>query len=82
MQVLGKHGIICMEDLVHEIHTCGPAFKQVKTLKAVSAHCAQGSLQALERLYQMACCLTGEPLVAAYWCELGVHAAAECAFYG
>jgi large subunit ribosomal protein L7e len=25
---LGKHDIICMEDLVHEIFTCGPAFKQ------------------------------------------------------
>ncbi|EIW69925.1 hypothetical protein TREMEDRAFT_73661 [Tremella mesenterica DSM 1558] len=25
---LGKHGIICMEDLVHEIATCGPNFKQ------------------------------------------------------
>jgi hypothetical protein len=31
-QVLGKHGIICIEDLVHEIHTCGPAFKQVGSL--------------------------------------------------
>jgi len=25
---LGKYGIICMEDLVHEIVTCGPNFKQ------------------------------------------------------
>lgn len=25
---LGKHGIICMEDLIHEIFTVGPAFKQ------------------------------------------------------
>lgn len=25
--VLGKHGIICMEDLIHEIFTCGPNFK-------------------------------------------------------
>jgi large subunit ribosomal protein L7e len=25
---LGKFGIICMEDLVHEIFTCGPHFKQ------------------------------------------------------
>lgn len=25
---LGKHGIICMEDLVHEITTCGPHFKE------------------------------------------------------
>jgi len=24
---LGKHDIICMEDLIHEIHTCGPNFK-------------------------------------------------------
>jgi len=26
-QVLGKHGIICIEDLVHEIFTVGPKFK-------------------------------------------------------
>ncbi|KAK9905010.1 hypothetical protein WJX75_007664 [Coccomyxa subellipsoidea] len=26
--VLGKHNIICIEDLVHEIYTSGPAFKQ------------------------------------------------------
>ncbi|WVF67936.1 hypothetical protein IAT40_002698 [Kwoniella sp. CBS 6097] len=26
---LGKFGIICIEDLVHEIATCGPNFKQV-----------------------------------------------------
>ncbi len=26
---LGKHGIICCEDLVHEIFTCGPHFKEV-----------------------------------------------------
>ena len=25
---LGKHGIICMEDLVHEIANCGPHFKE------------------------------------------------------
>jgi len=25
---LGKHGIICMEDLIHEIYTCGPHFKE------------------------------------------------------
>lgn len=25
--VLGKHGIICMEDLVHEIYTVGKHFK-------------------------------------------------------
>jgi len=27
-QVLGKFGIICVEDLIHEIYTCGPHFKQ------------------------------------------------------
>jgi len=25
---LGKQGVICMEDLVHEIYTCGPHFKE------------------------------------------------------
>ena len=25
---LGKHGIVCMEDLIHEIFTVGPNFKQ------------------------------------------------------
>ncbi|XP_035217719.1 60S ribosomal protein L7-like [Stegodyphus dumicola] len=25
---LGKYGIICMEDLIHEIYTCGPNFKK------------------------------------------------------
>ena len=28
MQVLGKYGIICVEDLIHEIYTVGPHFKQ------------------------------------------------------
>ncbi|KAG2485091.1 hypothetical protein HYH03_016188 [Edaphochlamys debaryana] len=28
---LGKHGLICMEDLVHELYTCGPKFKEVST---------------------------------------------------
>ena len=27
-QALGKHGIICVEDLVHEIYTCGPHFRE------------------------------------------------------
>jgi large subunit ribosomal protein L7e len=27
-KALGEHDIICMEDLIHEIHTCGPHFKQ------------------------------------------------------
>eukprot|EP00357_Protocruzia_adherens_P013184 CAMPEP_0115006418 /NCGR_PEP_ID=MMETSP0216-20121206/20495_1 /TAXON_ID=223996 /ORGANISM="Protocruzia adherens, Strain Boccale" /LENGTH=244 /DNA_ID=CAMNT_0002373011 /DNA_START=31 /DNA_END=765 /DNA_ORIENTATION=- len=27
-EVLGKHGIICVEDLIHEVFTCGPHFKE------------------------------------------------------
>jgi len=26
---LGEYGIICMEDIIHELYTCGPHFKQV-----------------------------------------------------
>lgn len=25
---LGRHGLICMEDLIHEVFTCGPHFKE------------------------------------------------------
>jgi len=25
---LGKYGIVCVEDLIHEIYTCGPHFKE------------------------------------------------------
>jgi large subunit ribosomal protein L7e len=25
---LGKHGIACIEDLIHEVVTCGPKFKE------------------------------------------------------
>jgi len=28
-KALGKYGIICIEDIIHEIHTVGPHFKQV-----------------------------------------------------
>jgi large subunit ribosomal protein L7e len=28
---LGKHGIICIEDLIHEVVTCGPHFKEVNS---------------------------------------------------
>merc|ERR1711976_978159 len=30
-QNLGKYGIICIEDLIHEIYTCGPHFKQANS---------------------------------------------------
>ncbi|KAK2165843.1 hypothetical protein LSH36_45g16082 [Paralvinella palmiformis] len=28
---LGRYGIICIEDLIHEIYTCGPHFKQANS---------------------------------------------------
>ncbi|KAI7613860.1 hypothetical protein KC319_g19993, partial [Hortaea werneckii] len=28
LEHLGQHGIVCMEDLIHEIYTVGPNFKQ------------------------------------------------------
>ena len=27
-EALGEHDILCMEDLIHEIHTVGPHFKE------------------------------------------------------
>jgi len=30
-QHLGKHGIVCVDDLVHELVTCGPSFKEANT---------------------------------------------------
>jgi len=27
-ETLGKYGLICVEDLIHEIYTCGPHFKE------------------------------------------------------
>lgn len=29
---LGKYGIVCMEDIVHEIYTVGPNFKQASNV--------------------------------------------------
>lgn len=26
---LGKYGIVCVEDIIHELATCGPHFKEV-----------------------------------------------------
>jgi large subunit ribosomal protein L7e len=30
-QALGKRGLVCIEDLVHEIATCGPLFREVNS---------------------------------------------------
>jgi len=35
--VLGKHGIVCMEDLVHEIYTVGPHFKEAANFSGRSS---------------------------------------------
>ena len=34
---LGKYGIVCIEDLIHEIYTVGPNFKQARFVSIVSA---------------------------------------------
>lgn len=31
-EALGKFGITCIEDLIHEIYTCGPHFKEANAL--------------------------------------------------
>eukprot|EP00211_Chloroparvula_japonica_P014919 CAMPEP_0119128002 /NCGR_PEP_ID=MMETSP1310-20130426/6324_1 /TAXON_ID=464262 /ORGANISM="Genus nov. species nov., Strain RCC2339" /LENGTH=244 /DNA_ID=CAMNT_0007118293 /DNA_START=80 /DNA_END=814 /DNA_ORIENTATION=- len=31
---MGKHDVICVEDIIHEIYTCGPHFKQVNKFLA------------------------------------------------
>lgn len=42
---LGKHNIICIEDLVHEIYTVGPAFKQAANfLTPFKLRAAKGGL--------------------------------------
>ncbi len=39
LQELGKYGIICVEDLIHEIYTCGPHFKQVRDISFFPGVC-------------------------------------------
>ena len=34
---LGKHGVVSVEDVIHEIMTCGPAFKQVRRAVGLGA---------------------------------------------
>lgn len=45
-QALGKYGIVCMEDLIHEIYTVGPHFKQANNfLWYFKLPCARGGLR-------------------------------------
>lgn len=45
LQSLGKEGIICVEDLVHEIYTVGPNFKKANNfLWPFKLSCASGGM--------------------------------------
>jgi len=45
-QSLGKYGIVCIEDLIHEIYTVGPHFKQANNfLWHFKLSCAKGGLR-------------------------------------
>lgn len=49
---LGKYGIYCMEDIVHEIVTCGPHFKRVNLfLKPFKLSTPTGGWKAKKRFY-------------------------------
>jgi large subunit ribosomal protein L7e len=47
---LGKFGIICMEDLIHEIYTVGPHFKEANNfLWPMKLNSAKGGLSSIKR---------------------------------
>jgi len=49
-QALGKYGIICVEDLIHEIYTCGPNFKRANNfLWAFQLSSPNGGLTKIRR---------------------------------
>lgn len=48
---LGKYNILCVEDLVHEIATAGPNFKQVRTHFAVNSLFSNALYQASNFLW-------------------------------
>lgn len=51
-KVLGKHGIICVEDLIHEIVTVGPHFKEANNfLWPFQLSCPRGGLSMKRRHY-------------------------------
>ncbi|XP_062153773.1 large ribosomal subunit protein uL30z [Alnus glutinosa] len=52
-QALGKYGIICIEDIVHEIASVGPHFKEVaKFLYPFKLNKPEGGLQGTKTLYK------------------------------
>jgi len=49
---LGKHGIICVEDLIHEIYTVGPNFKQAnRFLWSFKLNPPRGGYKTVKRHY-------------------------------
>lgn len=51
-QALGKHGIICVEDVIHEIYTVGPHFKEVnKFLWTFKLNPPRGGWNAIKKHY-------------------------------
>lgn len=52
-QNLGKHGITCVEDLVEEIATCGPHFKEANNfLWTFKLHNPRGGWRNKKKAYQ------------------------------
>jgi len=52
-QNLGKHDIKCVEDLIEEIHTCGPHFKEANNfLWTFKLHAPRGGWRNKKRSYQ------------------------------
>merc|ERR1719411_23473 len=51
-QALGKYGIVCIEDLIHEIYTVGPHFKVANNfLWHFKLSCARGGLRKVNNHY-------------------------------
>lgn len=54
---LGKYGIICIEDLVHEIATCGPHFRECnRFLWPFKLNSRKGGFEAKNKPYQQKGC--------------------------
>lgn len=52
-QALGKHGILCIEDIVHEIANVGPHFKEVTSfLWPLMLNKPEGGLKGLKKVFK------------------------------
>ncbi|RVW36906.1 60S ribosomal protein L7-3 [Vitis vinifera] len=52
-QALGKHGIMCIEDIVHEIANVGPHFKEVNSfLWPFTLNKPEGGFQGKKKLFK------------------------------